>query len=324
MSAAVGWQEIPLAQMDLEDRFLGVSFPLGDLSRLVASLKEVGLLNPPWLRPRSGGVWQVVSGCKRVLAAAQLGWERLPARTLSPEAPEAHCLLIHLFDNAFSRGFNPGEQALLAARLLEHRDRGEVVNRHLPYLGLPPSPRVLDRLLALAALEPPFLRLAGRGRLALTAAAQLVAWGSEDRAGALPFLEGLSLSQSKQEELLEQVSLLARREGATPAAILRRPELQRVLADESCNSQEKTATVRRLLRRWVYPRFSAAEEAWRAGLGRLGLKNHPRLRLHPPPAFEGPDFLLEIKFRDAPELQQLLEEITRLAQQKDFSSLTRM
>jgi len=52
------------------------------------------------------------------------------------------------------------------------------------------------------------------------------------------------------------------------------------------------------------------------------LKQHPRLRLAPPPAFEGPDFILEVRFRDAEELRWLLEDLTRLANQEDFLKLT--
>jgi len=81
--------------------------------------------------------------------------------------------------------------------------------------------------------------------------------------------------------------------------------------------------VRQQLYRWFYPRLSAAREAFEATLGNLGWKGTTRFRLHPPAAFEGPDFRLEIKFRDAQELQELLAEITRLTQQEDFTDLTR-
>jgi hypothetical protein len=76
--------------------------------------------------------------------------------------------------------------------------------------------------------------------------------------------------------------------------------------------------------RWVYPRLSAAREAFETALARLGWKGTPRMRLHPPPAFEGPDFHLEIKFRDAPELHQLLAEIERLTRAAGFDDLTRL
>ncbi len=317
------FQEIPLHAVDLEDHAFVV--PSGsDLSRLFASMQEVGLLAPPWLRARPGNRWQVVAGFKRLLAAGQLGWQALPARTLPAAAPDSHCLLVALYDNAFSRSFNLREQAFLTRCLLSHWDRATVVSKYLPYLGLPASPAYLDRLLQVSDLEPPWQELCARGRLALTAAAALGRWPAADRAAAWPFLSQLPWSQSKQEEFLEDVALLARREGLALRKILNREELQRYLRNPDFNPPERAAGVRQCLKGWVYPRLSAALAAWQAALGRLGLRQHPRVRLQPPPALEGPDFHLEIKFRDAPELQSLLEEITRLTGQEEFSALTRL
>jgi ParB family chromosome partitioning protein len=289
---------------------------------LKVSLGEVGLLHPPWLRPQPGeGRFTVVTGARRLQAAAELGWQKIMACLLPATTPEFYCLLVHLYDNAFTRGFNLWEQAGLAVRLLAHSDRITVATRYLPYLGLPPSPAHLERLCKIATLEAPWARLASQGRLALTAAAVLADWDPEDRAAAWPFLEYLRLSQSKQEEFLEQIALLARREGLTPAGILGRDELRGALAGPDRAPQERTEAVRRLVYRWFYPRLSAARAAFEATLGKLGWQRSPRIRLHPPAAFEGPDFLLEIKFRDAPELQQLLAEIVRLANQEGFPDL---
>ena len=323
LAALVPCREIPLTAVDLEDHPFMIS-PAGDWSRLVTSIQEVGLLAPPWLRPKDGGQWQVVAGLKRLLAAAHLGWLQVPARTLPAGAPDSHCLLIALYDNAFTRGFNLREQAAFALRLLTHWDRPTVAAKFLPCLGLPPSPAYLERLLAYATLERPWQELAARGRLALTAGAMLARWTPEDRAAAWPFLEKLWLSQSKQERFLEEVAQLARRQGVNPGAVLARQEFQQILLDPSLNPQERTERVRRQLERWVYPLLSAAWEAYQSALGRLGLAGHPRVRLKPPPAFEGPDFHLEVKFRDRQELEELLKEIARLTQQEEFSDLTRV
>ena len=314
---------IPLAQIDLDAPALELA-AASNLDRLRDSLVEVGLLNPPWLRPQPGGQrYSVVTGARRLKLAADLGWQEITARLLPESTDDFACLLVHLFDNAFTRGFNLWEQAILAARLCEHGEHAAVASKYLPYLGLPPSPAHLARLLKLATLEPPWPRLAAQGRLALTAGAVLAEWDRADRDAAWPFFEGLRLSQSKQEEFLEQIALLARREGRTPAGILADAELSHALTDPHRTPQERTEAVRRHLFRWFYPRLSAAQEAFASAVKKLGLKRTPRLRLQPPAVFEGPDFHLEIKFRDAPELQQLLAEITRLAQEPDFADLTR-
>jgi ParB-like chromosome segregation protein Spo0J len=317
-------QEVPLAQIDYSETVPETLAP-PDLERLAGSVREVGLLNPPWLRPRSAGTrWQMVTGRKRLLAAAHLGWQEITARLVPEGTPDFFCLLVHLYDNAFTRGFNLREQAALAAGLLEHCDPETVAARYLPYLGLPPSSAHLQRLRQVVGLEPPWQRLAAQGRLALTAGALLAAWDPEDRAAAWPFLNSLHLSQSKQEEFLDQVALLARREAITPAAVLAREELRLALSAPDRTPQERTRAVRQHLYRWVYPRLSAAREAFESALSRLGWKRHPRMRLQPPPAFEGPDFSLLITFRDAPELRQLLAEIANLTRPEAFDDLTRL
>jgi hypothetical protein len=323
VTTTIRLQEVALEQIDLDEAALElVAAP--DLERLKISLKEVGLLNPPWLKPHAGGRrWQVVTGTRRIKVAADLGWQEMSARLLPEDAPDFYCLQVYLMDNAFTRGFNLWEQATLAARLLAHCDKETLAGTYLPYLGLPPNSAFLSRLLKAATLKPPWSRLAAQGRLALTVAAQLSEWDPENRTAAWPYLSGLRLSQSKQEEFLEQVALLARREGVSAAAILARDELRLPLADPGRSPQEKTETVRQQLYRWFYPRLSAAREAFETTLGNLGWKGTPRFRLHPPAAFEGPDFRLEIKFRDAPELQQLLTEIGQLTRQEDFTNLTR-
>ena len=323
MTIAAPLQEVPLPALNLEDHTFVFS-PPGDLSRLQASIREVGMLNPPWLRSIQAGRFQVVAGFKRVLAAAQLGWEQVTARVLPGDAPEAHCLLVHLYDNAFDRGFNPLEQALLASRLLEHWERQDVEKKFLPCLGLVPSGVLLERLLALAALEEPFQQLAARGRLALTAAGLLSSWDPEDRRAVAPFLEKLPLSQSKQEEFLQGLDLLARREGASPGEILSREEFRRYLQGGTGSPQAQAAGMRSLLQKLVSPHFSAAQEIFQSALKRLGLRHHPRFRLQPPPALEGPDFHLEIKFHNAAELQQLLDELSRLVREEEFAALTRL
>jgi ParB/Sulfiredoxin domain len=324
VTTAILLKEVPLAQIDLNDAALEMA-KASALNRLRVSLEEVGLLNPPWLKPQpGGGRFQVVTGNRRLKMAADLGWQKITARLLPETIPEFYCLLVHLFDNAFTRELNLWEQASLTARLLKQSDRKTVVTKYLPYLGLPPSPAHLERLLKVADLKPPWPRLAAQGRLALTAAALLAAWEPPDRTAAWPFFEGLQLSQSKQEEFLEQVALLARREGVAPATVLARDELRLALTAPDRTPQERTAAVRRHLYCWFYPRLSAAQAAFETALGKLGWKRSPRIRLNPPAAFEAPDFSLEIKFRDASELQQLLAEITRRSQQEDFSDLTRV
>lgn len=314
-------QNIRLRAVDLDDHPFIVASQ-ADFEALKESLAVVGLLNPPWLRAKGDGRWQVVAGLKRLRAAVSLGWESVPAASLPADTPDRRCLLISLHDNAFSRRFTLSEQVFWAGKLSCYFPVSKIAEDFLPLLGLPPSLKFLQRLLSAGTLEDPWHLLLAQERLALTAAARLALWQASDRAAALPYFQTLPLSQSKQEELLDWLELLARREGASVAEILSRPELAAFLEDHAKNSQEKAENIRCWLKAWVFPRLVAAQAAFDQGLARLGLKQHPRLRLSPPPAFEGPDFHLEIRFRDAQELQNLLQHLLHLAKEKDFSELT--
>ncbi len=313
-------QDIPLTRVDIDPHPFRIA-RLEDTTRLQESMAAVGLLSLPRVQSGSEGRWCPVTGWRRLTAAAGLGWQEIPAVVLNPETPEAHRLLLYLHDNAFNRPFNPLEQARLASRLLRHWDRKNLVAKGLPLLGLPPAPAYLDRLLAVAGLELPWQELVENGRLALTAAARLAAWDPGDREAALPFLANLPLSQSKQEEFIAGVETLAHREGLHRAAILLRGELQEDLQDASATPQARGEAVRRRLKAWVSPRYEAARKAFGTGLDRLNLSHHPRLHLKEPPAFEGPDFELSVKFKDSQELGELLKELARLLDGEEFKAL---
>ena len=313
-------QEIQLARVDLDTHPFRIARN-EDTTRLQESMAAVGLVSCPRVQPHTQGRWRPITGWRRLAAAARLGWKKLPAVILGPEIPEAHLLLLYLHDNAFTRSFNPLEQARLAFRLLGHWDRETLVAKGLPLLGLPPASAYLERLLAVAELEPPWQELVENGRVALTAAAHLAAWDPGDRRAALPFLANLPLSQSKQEEFVASVETLAHREGLHRAAILHRGELQEDLQDAAATPQARAEAVRRRLKAWVSPRYEAAQKAFGAGLNRLGLAHHPRLHLKEPPAFEGPDFELLVKFKDSHEMGELLQELARLLDGEEFKAL---
>jgi ParB family chromosome partitioning protein len=308
---------IPVAAVDLESHPFSPGLPR-DTTALKASLETVGLLAPPHLRPRGDGRWEAVAGWKRLLAAGELGRQTAPAFLLPPETPEFVCLLISLHDNA-ARALNPWEQAFYAARLCEHLPPEDVARRYLPLLGMAPAPRLLERLLQAARLPDPWPPLMAAGRLSMSAAALLAGWPPEAQAAAWPYLGALPFTHRAQEEFLEGVELLARRQGVGLTDLLAAPELAGPLADPGLSPAARTEEVRRRLKEWLSPELRRAQAAFREGLRQLGLAGHPRLRLEPPPAFEGADFRLTVTFADAAELRRLLGKVQSLAATPAFS-----
>lgn len=315
-------EEIPLAAVDLRNHPFSPGLPR-DPEALKTSLLAVGLLAPPYLRATGTGRAQVITGLKRLTAARQLGWETVLAFVLPARTPDFPCLLLSLYDNA-ARPLDPWEQAFYAASLCRHLPPEVVARRYLPVLGLAPAPRLLGRLLKVAQLQDPWPPLIAAGRLSMNAAVLLAGWPPEAQAAVWPYLSTLPFSHRTQEEFLEGVELLARRRGVALAQLLAEPELAAPLTDPNLSPAARAEAVRRRLKDLVIPEFSRAQAAFREGLKALGLAGHPRIRLEPPPAFEGQDFRLTLIFSDAAECQRLLNEVHRLAAKEEFIRLTHL
>ena len=88
-------REIPLARVDLDAHPFKIA-QSEDLSRLQESLTAVGLLSFPRVQSLENGWWRPITGWKRLKAAAQLGWRKIPALILGPQTPEARLLLLYL------------------------------------------------------------------------------------------------------------------------------------------------------------------------------------------------------------------------------------
>jgi ParB family chromosome partitioning protein len=81
---------------------------MGDLSELMASIAEKGIIEPLVVRPR-GDRFQIVAGERRYQAAVQVGLRELPA--VIREADEAEMLELALIENLQRKDLTPFEEA---------------------------------------------------------------------------------------------------------------------------------------------------------------------------------------------------------------------
>lgn len=136
------------------------NFDEDSLDELVASLREVGMLQPIVVRPADDGGFEVVMGERRWRAARQAGLLVVPA--IIRETPDDALLLDALLENLHRQQLNPLEEAAAYQQLLEEfgatheelatrigRSRSQVTNT-LRLLGLPPT---VQRRLAAGVLS---------------------------------------------------------------------------------------------------------------------------------------------------------------------------
>jgi ParB family transcriptional regulator, chromosome partitioning protein len=117
-----------------------------DLAELRSSLQSSGLLQPVIVR-RLGDAYELISGERRLRAAGQLGWERIPALVRTADAPTM--LTLALIENLQRTDLNPIEEARGLQRLhdefaLTHQQIAEAIGKDrstvsnlLRFLSLP-------------------------------------------------------------------------------------------------------------------------------------------------------------------------------------------
>jgi ParB family chromosome partitioning protein len=103
------YRSVPLSQIDSKDATYCISFrhPSSDL---VGSIREIGLLRPPFLKT-DGDRYVIISGFARIAACRQLGWSSITAGLMNTSATVKRCAIIAVADKTAHRALNLVEQA---------------------------------------------------------------------------------------------------------------------------------------------------------------------------------------------------------------------
>jgi ParB family chromosome partitioning protein len=110
------YREIPLAQISPNPRQPREYFDEESLSELVASIREVGLLQPVVVR-EAAGRYELIMGERRLRAAKEAGFTAIPA--IVRDTPDDDLLRDALLENLHRQQLNPLEEAAAYSQLLE-------------------------------------------------------------------------------------------------------------------------------------------------------------------------------------------------------------
>jgi ParB family transcriptional regulator, chromosome partitioning protein len=176
-------RDIPIGQIESNPFQPRKTFQKEELDELRESLKASGLLQPITVRPSSKGKgYELIAGERRLRAAAELGWESIPA--VVKEMNDQEILTLALIENLQRSDLNPIEEAEGYDQLIRDfghtqqsvativgKDRSTVANV-LRILQLPRAVRKLIEEGKLTAGQArPLLALEGEARI--TSFAQL-------------------------------------------------------------------------------------------------------------------------------------------------------
>ncbi len=237
---------------------------------------------------------KLVCGVRRLRAARDLALAEVPVvRAANP----ADAFLAGVWENVAHRRFEPLELAGMFVRLERTAglDRAAIAATYLPACGLEPSPIVLAKYLALAALPEPIAALPLRESHLLL----IAECGQEDAAALARIFAAAQPSAGEARALRDSLADVAVRERGSIASVAASGAVAEILAADT-PPRLKVPALRSALRCRAFPQLSALQQAARTAATRGGLAGPIEVRL--PPDLEDADFEIRLRVRNESDI----------------------
>ncbi|MEW6186128.1 MAG: ParB/RepB/Spo0J family partition protein [Thermodesulfobacteriota bacterium] len=310
-------QEVALSQIDWGDSSYRTTFnrPVGTLCR---SIEAIGLQHRPVLQSLERGRFGLVSGYRRLKALERMKRPSVLCKTVSRQTEAKELLFFNILENA-DRGFNTVEQALALKRLSAFVDKQGLIRECLPLLGLPPKEEILSRWMTINDLSPVFWPALVQGKLHPETIETVMGDFFTLAHPILTLFLFFHWSFQKQKEFLSDLKETRIRFRNPVETFLFTPSLLTALQAAEATPGQKGDVWRKILRNLLFPVLTESEQRFRALVAELRLDQ--KIRLSPPPFFEGGHYELTFRFSTPPELKTSLSKIGFLLEEGKLDGL---
>jgi hypothetical protein len=282
-----------------------------DLDSLIRSIQKCGLINSPIIVKGEEGRVDVVSGYRRILALKNLQAEEIPCRNMTGSNLSAkQLLLLNLYENHVTRKFNEVEKAMILARLVNHGERKEVINLYMPLLSLPSREATLDLFLNMEGEGHTMKRALAKGDVSIKAFEALLEVESAFRSRIIESILNLRLSFNQQLQFIELTTDICLRDGIDVLELFNQKSFVEIMEDKKLNLPQKAKAILGLLKSIRFPRLIRSEASFQRAISRLGIPE--RIRILHSPSFEGPDYRLEVPFKNGRQLKDRINALNDL------------
>lgn len=277
-----------------------------DKPSLLNSIPQVGLLQPPAVWRNAAGL-VVVSGFRRIRACRQLGIHTVPARRIADDQQPLDCLRMAVFENTSQRPLNLVEMARAICRVKRCCPPGRKITDELVLLGLPASRKMVHKLDQLIRLGPDLQHAVVDGWVSLNTALEIGTLERMDQSAVHAIFACLRMSVSKQKEILALTRDIAGRDRKSIHDVLQSDRMRAIVDDDQFDRNQKTAMIRRHLKKVRYPHLTQTETQYNEAV--KALKLGPRMRIDPPAHFEGTTYTLSLRFESRDDLEAAYQTI---------------
>jgi hypothetical protein len=299
---------VSLSDIDMSPGPFCMSFRFS-LERLKASIERYGLVNPPYLVKYSS--FTVIAGYRRLLAVSELGWNDIPCRILPADIPPHEALLFNLYDNMTARQFNPVEKGMVLRRLARYLTKAEILRNYMPMLELPSNLHTLKLYQSLEDMDEMIRVSVAMERLSMRVLEVIQVLSADDQRKINQLFNSLKWSFNLQWQTALWIMEIADREGRSVQEVIEDEHIARIVKNGNMNGPQKVRAIVMALRKRRFPTIIESERSFKKGVSSLALPS--KVRVIPPPFFEGTDYKLEIVFREGKELRETVARLCRTA-----------
>lgn len=312
-------REIHISDIDIKDERYKISPESEDIDFLAHSIKEMGLMNPPVVRPMEGDKFIIVSGFNRIKALRQNKEIKVLVCPIAGDIDDYHCLLISIAALAFKRPLSQVELIISVKRLSRYLDRESMAKMSPAVFNTQLTQGFIDDLLDIGSLPDPVLGLIDDGRLSLKSAKRI---SRLDREGVFFFLDALSkirASVSVQLEIIQNILETSAREGFHPKSFFHELKIPNPLDDETSDMAMRTHSFRTLVFEQRYPALFRARKAVQDKIASIKLPG--AIKLIPPENFESRKYSISFTVKNHEEFQKNIQHLTDTSENKTLQEI---
>lgn len=297
---------------DIDDRAgpFSMSFAF-DLSVLIRSIENIGLLNQPLVTKGKDGKMDVVAGYRRILALKALKRTDIPCKDLSGCGHSRfELILLAFYDNLATRKFNVIEKGMVLVRLASYLKLDEILEYYMPLLGLPSHEPTLRSLMRVEQnLDGRIKQSIANGNMSLQAAKMLLEVSPDSIEAIFELILKLRYNLNQQIQLIDYILDISSIENTSIPQVLSDYKVDDICSDNKLNNPQKASAVLRILRAKRYPVLVRSETLFKKQLSSLDLPEG--VRISAPRDFEAPHYRLEVTFNEGRDLKEKIDLLSR-------------
>ena len=316
-------QVVPITQIDIEDRAFATAPDWIVNEALGLSIERVGITTPLLLHKHNGSRLRIVCGFQRRRLATGFGLKTVPA-LVTEERDIRKLFDVALFENLGTREFSELEKALAVTTLAVELaiSEKEIISSYLPALGVRPDRFHFKQCTAVARL--PLKIQKSLSLLRVEIALKLARWAALEQQLFLDLVRRYRPSRSYQKRLFDLLDDL-RALGIQQGDVAPQFSCWNATGCSSLHEQGRAgdaATFRKILERLHesrYPEFEKMVSRYEENLKALSLPR--RVRVSPPPFFEGNSLAFAFSVQSSDQLARVAKHLGKAASREEMAVL---